>query len=72
MIRLDDVEWLSSIVISLGAELNAMMEHHTAYDTMQESKGARGTRVADAVGRKTVERAAARRQYIDISIKLRT
>jgi membrane protein len=30
-------KWLSSIVISLGAELNAMMEHHTACDTTQES-----------------------------------
>jgi membrane protein len=46
--------WLSSIVILEGIELNAVMEHHTACDTAQSpraSKGVRGTRMADAVGR---------------------
>lgn len=46
--------WLSSIVILLGAELNAVMEHHTACDTTggsRASKGVRRARMEDGVGR---------------------
>jgi membrane protein len=45
--------WLSTIVILLGAELDAEMEHQTARDTTEgEPKplGARGAAVADTVG----------------------
>jgi membrane protein len=45
--------WLSAIVILLGAELDAEMEHQTARDTTEgEPKplGARGAAVADTVG----------------------
>ena len=45
--------WISAIVILLGAELNAEMEHQTARDTTTGSPkpmGARGARVADTVG----------------------
>jgi hypothetical protein len=40
--------WLSSIVILVGAELNAVMEHHTAYDTTRTRPCIqRGARSAD-------------------------
>lgn len=45
--------WLSAIVILLGAEIDAEMEHQTAQDTTIGSPrpiGARGARVADSVG----------------------
>lgn len=45
--------WISAIVILLGAELDAEMEHQTARDTtVGASKpiGSRGARVADTVG----------------------
>ncbi|WP_334380966.1 MULTISPECIES: YihY/virulence factor BrkB family protein [unclassified Bradyrhizobium] len=45
--------WLSAIVILIGAELNAEMEHQTARDTttgVAEPMGARGARMADTVG----------------------
>ena len=37
VIDLTTWKWLSSIVILLGAELNALMAHHTASDTTRES-----------------------------------
>jgi membrane protein len=45
--------WISAIVVLLGAELNAEMEHQTARDTTtgpSKPMGARGARVADTVG----------------------
>jgi membrane protein len=45
--------WISAIVILLGAELNAEMEHQTARDTTTgaaKPMGTRGARVADTVG----------------------
>ncbi len=45
--------WISAIVILLGAELDAEMEHQTARDTTVGAAkpiGARGARVADTVG----------------------
>jgi membrane protein len=45
--------WISAIVILLGAELNAEMEHQTARDTTTGAPkplGARGARMADTVG----------------------
>jgi membrane protein len=45
--------WISAIVILLGAELNAEMEHQTARDTTTGSPkpmGARGAKMADTVG----------------------
>ena len=45
--------WLSTIVVLVGAEINAEMEHQTARDTTQggrKSMGARGARMADEVG----------------------
>jgi len=45
--------WVSAIVILLGAELDAEMEHQTARDTTTgapKPMGARGARVADTVG----------------------
>jgi len=45
--------WISAVVILLGAELNAEMEHQTARDTTTGSPkpmGVRGARVADTVG----------------------
>lgn len=45
--------WISAIVILLGAELDAEMEHQTARDTTTGSEkpmGARGARMADTVG----------------------
>ena len=48
--------WLSCIVILLGAELDAEMEHQTARDTTTgppAPMGARGAYVADTVGKET-------------------
>jgi membrane protein len=45
--------WISAIVIILGAELNAEMEHQTALDTTTgapKPMGARGAKMADTVG----------------------
>jgi membrane protein len=45
--------WISAIVILLGAELNAEMEHQTAHDTTTGSPkpmGLRGARMADTIG----------------------
>ena len=45
--------WISAIVILLGAELNAEIEHQTAHDTTTghpKPLGARGAHVADLVG----------------------
>jgi membrane protein len=45
--------WISAIVILLGAELNAEMEHQTARDTTTGAPkplGARGAKMADTVG----------------------
>jgi membrane protein len=45
--------WLSTIVVLLGAELDAEMEHQTARDTTEgppQPLGARGAAVADTVG----------------------
>jgi membrane protein len=46
--------WLSFVVILIGAELDAEMEHQTARDTTSGSPkplGSRGAQVADTVGR---------------------
>jgi membrane protein len=45
--------WLSIIVVLLGAEINAEMEHQTAKDTTEGRRkpmGARGARMADELG----------------------
>ena len=45
--------WISAIVILVGAELDAEMEHRTARDATTGSPkpmGARGARMADTVG----------------------
>jgi membrane protein len=45
--------WLSTVVILLGAEINAEMEHQTARDTTPgraKPLGMRGARKADTVG----------------------
>jgi membrane protein len=45
--------WISAIVVLLGAELDAEMEHQTAQDTTTSSSkplGTRGARMADSVG----------------------
>jgi membrane protein len=45
--------WLSTIVVLLGAEINAEMEHQTARDTTQGPRkplGTRGARMADEIG----------------------
>ncbi|MET4476653.1 YihY/virulence factor BrkB family protein [Bradyrhizobium sp. F1.13.3] len=45
--------WISAIVVLLGAEIDAEMEHQTARDTTTGNAkplGARGARVADTVG----------------------
>lgn len=46
--------WISTIVVLLGAELDAEMEHQTARDTTEgppQPLGARGAQVADTVGK---------------------
>jgi membrane protein len=48
--------WLSTMVVLVGGELNAELEHQTACDTTEginKPMGARGTRMADEVGRGT-------------------
>jgi membrane protein len=50
--------WLSSMIILMGAELNAELEHQTAEDSTQgppKPLGARGAMVADNIGPATVE-----------------
>ena len=45
--------WISAVIVLLGGELNAEMEHQTARDTTTgEPKplGARGAKMADTVG----------------------
>ena len=45
--------WLSTIIILMGGEINAEMEHQTAKDTTEghrKSLGARGARMADEIG----------------------
>jgi len=45
--------WTSTIVILLGAELDAEMEHQTARDATtgtEKPMGVRGARMADTVG----------------------
>jgi membrane protein len=45
--------WLSVIVILIGAELNAEIEHQTAYDTTigdEKPLGMRGAVMADTLG----------------------
>jgi len=45
--------WLSALIVLLGAELNAEMEHQTERDTTTgapQPTGARGAYVADHVG----------------------
>jgi len=45
--------WLSTIIVLLGAEINAEMEHQTAKDTTEgahEPLGTRGAQMADTVG----------------------
>ena len=45
--------WISAVIVLVGAELNAEMEHQTAVDTTQgrpKPLGARGAVVADTVG----------------------
>ena len=46
--------WLSTIVVLLGAKLNAELEHQTARDTTEGADkpiGTRGAKMADTVGR---------------------
>jgi membrane protein len=46
--------WLSAVVVLLGAEFDAEMEHQTAHDTTEgppKPLGRRGAQVADTVGR---------------------
>ncbi len=45
--------WLSTIIVLVGAEINAEMEHQTARDTTEgggKPMGARGARMADEIG----------------------
>ena len=45
--------WLSTIVILLGGEINAELEHQTAEDTTEGARqplGTRGAKMADTVG----------------------
>ena len=45
--------WISSIVVLLGAEINAEMEHQTAKDSTEgppQPMGSRGATMADTVG----------------------
>ena len=45
--------WISAVIVLLGGELSAEMEHQTARDTTTGSPkpiGERGARVADTVG----------------------
>jgi membrane protein len=45
--------WISTMVVLLGAELNAEIEHQTAKDTTEgahQPMGARGATMADTLG----------------------
>jgi membrane protein len=45
--------WLSTVIVLMGGEINAEMEHQTARDTTQRGRrpmGARGARMTDEVG----------------------
>jgi len=45
--------WLSAVVILIGAEIDAEMEHQTAHDTTEgtpKPMGKRGAHMADTVG----------------------
>ena len=45
--------WLSTIIVLVGGEINAEMEHQTAKDTTEGGRkpmGARGARMADEIG----------------------
>jgi membrane protein len=45
--------WLSIMVVLMGAEINAEMEHQTARDTTEGRRkpmGARGAKMADELG----------------------
>jgi len=45
--------WLSTIVVLVGAEINAEMEHQTAKDTTKgrpKPMGTRGAKMADELG----------------------
>jgi membrane protein len=45
--------WISSVVVLLGAEINAEMEHQTAKDTTEgghQPMGVRGAQMADTIG----------------------
>ena len=45
--------WLSTIIVLVGAEINAEMEHQTAHDTTEgahEPMGVRGATMADTIG----------------------
>ncbi len=47
--------WLSTIIVLLGGEINAELEHQTARDTTEGAEqplGARGAKMADTVGAK--------------------
>ena len=53
--RPNDLLWISTIVVLLGAELNAEIEHQTARDSTigaEKPLGARGAVMADTVGAK--------------------
>jgi membrane protein len=46
--------WISAVIVLIGAELNAEMEHQTARDTTEGNAkplGARGAMMADHVGK---------------------
>jgi Virulence factor BrkB len=56
--------WLSTIVILIGAELNAETEHQRVRDTTTgrpKPMGARGATMADTVGAKRIEKSATRK-----------
>ena len=45
--------WLSTIIVLVGGEINAEMEHQTAKDTTEGGRkpmGARGAHMADEIG----------------------
>jgi len=45
--------WLSTVIVLLGAEINAELEHQTAKDTTEgpnKRMGARRARMADEIG----------------------
>ena len=45
--------WLSTIIVLMGGEINAEMEHQTARDTTEGHRkpmGVRGAKMADEIG----------------------